>query len=505
MSKSLTVGTPWKVILIFAAPILIGNVVQQLYQVIDAIVVGRTLGVDALAAVGATGAIFFLVIGFAMGLTTGFAIPTAQAFGGEDHEGVRRSVAAGTILTGLAGLILTLLGVFGSRAFLILLRTPDSLLDMATTFAAVAFSGTAAIMFFNYLSAILRARGDSVTPLVFLVISSLVNIVLVILFVRHLHWGIGGAAGATVAAQALSVLLCVIYIGRSVPGLKISKQHLLDCRDDLMPHLRLGLPMGFQTSIIAIGALVVQVRLNTLGPDSIAAFTTAIRVDNMAVAFLASLGLAASTFVAQNFGAERFDRIRTGIRQSLFIGFAAAVTLAFLLITFGTVFVRAFVGTGNDNVVSLAHTFLVVNGVFYVVLSVLFVTRGGLQGLGRMAIPTISGVLELLLRALAAIFLGELFGFMGVAWANPLAWIGATILLVPSWYRAQRELLARSELSKLLARSELSKEALPHAGEADLDAAEKTPFEGRPEVLPGATSEEAEFVDPEKPCCDQVL
>lgn len=441
MSKSLTQGSPWKVILTFAIPLLIGNVVQQMYQVVDAIVVGRHLGVDALAAVGTTGGLMFLLMGLAWGMTTGFAIPTAQAFGAEDEDGVRRSVAAGTLLTALTSILITGFGVFGARSLLKLLQTPTSLLEGGTTFATIMFAGSSAVLFFNYFSAILRSRGDSRTPLVFLIISSGINIALVILFVQHLELGVGGAAGATVVSQLLSVILCLAYIRKAVPSLKATRQDFLTCGGDIMAHLRLGLPMGFQTSIIAIGALAVQVRLNTLGPDAVAAYTAATRVDGLAVAFLASLGLAGSTFVAQNYGARLYERIRVGVNQALAMGVGAALVLALLLITGGTVFIRAFVGEGNDDVVTMAHQFLVVNGAFYFVLAILFVSRGALQGVGRMMVPTASGMLELGMRVGAAVVLGGALGFTGIVWANPLAWMGATVMLIPAWLKARKRLL----------------------------------------------------------------
>ena len=207
MSKNLTIGTPWKVITVFAIPLLIGNVVQQMYQVVDAMVVGRHLGVNALAAVGTTGAMMFLLLGFAWGMTNGLAIPTAQAYGAGDTEAVRRSVAAGVILTALVAIVITTVGVVFARQILVLLKTPEELLAGATTFSTISFAGAGTTMFFNYLSAIIRARGDSRTPLVFLVIASTINIGLVILFVQVLEWGIGGAAAATVGAQLISVIL----------------------------------------------------------------------------------------------------------------------------------------------------------------------------------------------------------------------------------------------------------------------------------------------------------
>lgn len=460
MSKTLTEGTPWRVILVFGTPLLIGNIVQQLYQVVDAMVVGRNLGVNALAAVGTTGAIMFLLIGFAMGLTTGFAIPTAQAHGARDDRAVRSSVAAGTILTALSALVITVIGVLGARPLLQLMQTPAILLDEATTFAVVSLSGAVAIMFFNYLSAILRARGDSTTPLIFLLIASVANMGLVIWFVRYLHLGVGGAALATVVAQLFSVLLTAIYIGKKVPVLKIGLADLRAAGPDLRPLLRLGLPMGFQASIIAIGALAVQIRLNTLGPQAVAAYTTALRVDGLAVAFLMALGLATSTYVAQNYGAKKYDRLKTGVRQSQIMGVIASLVLAAILITFGPNLIRLFVGDSSDQVVTMGHQLLIVTGSFYIMLANLLVTRGALQGIGRMMAPTMSGFVELGIRIVSAVFLGGIFGYAGIIWSGPLAWLGAAALLVPSWIKARERLGARSDKQKAEA-NETSEPGVP--------------------------------------------
>lgn len=438
MSKALTVGTPWRVIVLFAIPLLIGNVVQQLYQVADAWVVGRHLGVDALAAVGTTGALLFLLIGFAWGMTTGFAIPTAQAFGASDERGVRESVAAGTILTAGVSLLISVAAPLMARPVLELLRTPPELLDDAVLFAAVSFAGASTTMFFNYLAAIIRAMGDSRTPLFFLAASCLANIGLVVLFVQTLGLGLAGAAIATILAQAIAVVLCLIYVHVSIPLLHVRREDWRRGMDGLARHLRIGLPMGFQASIIAIGTLVVQLRLNLLGSQAVAAYTTATRVDGLAVAFLASLGLAVSTFVAQNYGAGHFDRIRTGVRQGTEISIALGIVLAILLIAIGNTVVRSFVGPGEEVVVAMAHEYLVANGLLYFLLGILFVTRGALQGSGNTLLPLFSGILELLFRVAVAIYLGQVFGFSGVIWGNPLAWVGACILLIPAWVMAQR-------------------------------------------------------------------
>ena len=440
MATSLTTGRPWRVILSFSIPLLLGNVVQQMYQFADAVVVGRHLGVESLAAVGATGSLLFLLIGFAWGLTSGFAIPIAQAFGAGDGAAVRRSVATGVILTGITSVVLTIVAPLIAAPVLSLLQTPAELMPEATIFTQISFIGASATMFFNYLSAIIRAIGDSRTPLIFLTVSCALNVGLVVLMVGPLEWGVGGAALATVVAQAVSVALCLEFVRRRLPMLHLRRADWRVTRNDFTEHLRLGLPMGFQASIIAIGTLVVQVALNTLGSDAVAAYTTASRVDGLAVAFLSSLGLASSMYAAQNLGGRRPDRIRRGVIEGTWMAIAAGLALGALIIAFGTPMVRLFVGEGSDEVVRLAHLMLIINGCGYWALGVLFVLRGALQGLGHTLIPTVTGVVELVMRVGAALVLGAMIGFEGVALSNPLAWLGAIALLVPAYVRAHRDL-----------------------------------------------------------------
>lgn len=450
MPTALTTGRPWRVIALFSVPLLIGNVVQQLYHVIDAIVVGRQLGVEALAAVGATGSMLFLLLGFAWGLTSGFAIPTAQAFGARDLVAVRRSVAAGTILTGVCTVVLTVGAPLISAPLLVLLQTPPELMDDAVIFAQISFLGAGAMMFFNYLSAIIRAIGDSRTPLLFLSLACGLNVGLVVLMVGPLGWGVAGAALATVVSQATSVLLCLAFVRRRMPVLHVRREDWRVSRAELAEHLRLGLPMGLQASIIAIGTLAVQVALNTLGADAVAAYTAAARVDMLALTLLQSLGLAVSMFVAQNFGGGRPDRIRRGVKQALCMAVAASVVIGLLLIIFGAALVRLFVGDGEGEVVGLAAQMLAINGATYWILGILFVLRGALQGLGHALTPTVTGVIELAMRMGSAIVLGGLFGFVGVAAGNPLAWLGAVVVLVPAYIHAHRR-LGRAPVTPLVA------------------------------------------------------
>lgn len=482
MSKDLTIGSPWRVIATFAVPLLLGNVVQQLYHFADAVVVGRVLGVDSLAAVGATGSLLFLLIGFAWGTTSGFAIPTAHAFGAGDHAAVRRSVATGALLTGVITAALTLAAPLLAEPALRLLRTPEELLPQATTFAVVSFLGAGSTMFFNFLSSVIRAIGDSRTPLVFLTVSCVLNIALVVGLVGGLGTGVGGAALATVASQGVAVALCLLYVWRRVPVLHVHRADWRVSRADVSRHLHLGLPMGFQASIIAIGALAVQVRLNRLGPEAVAAYTTAARVDLLAVTLLASLALAMSMFVAQNLGGGRPDRIRAGVVQGVWMAVGASVVLGAVLVAGGSHLVELFVGAGEQRVVDLASYLLLVNGLLYVILGVLMVLRGALQGLGHTVVPTVTGLVELVMRVGAAVVLGAVYGFQGVVWGNPLAWVGAVAILVPAYVRAHRRLAHEpvAPLARVAATPEPVALEGPSDGSLVVDAVVPQPRTGEP-------------------------
>ncbi|KQR47445.1 MATE family efflux transporter [Microbacterium sp. Leaf161] len=453
MPRSLLVGTPWKGILAFATPLLLGNLFQQAYHFVDAIVVGRLLGVSALAAVGATSSLVFLLIGFAWGAASGFAIPAAQAFGSGDQARLRRSVAAGVSLTLFTSLVITILGPLVTKPALVLLQTPQSLLNDATTFAQITFLGGSLIMGSSYLAALVRAIGDSRTPLIFLALSSVINIALVFIAVGGIGLGIAGAALATIVSQGISVVLCLIYIRRRVPALQVGVADFRGVGASLWEHARLGLPMGFQSSIIAIGLLTVQVAVNGLGADAVAAYTAAGRVDGVAVAFLSSLGMATSVFAAQNLGAGRSERLHKGVAQSVVIAGAAAVVLGSVLVVGGAAIVSLFTGEGAEDVIRMAWIVLVVNGASYPVLAVLFIFRYTLQGLGQPLMPTLSGLAEVAARVIAAITLGSLMGYVGVALTSPIAWAAAVTLLIPAVLRARRNLRESSSEASTFARS----------------------------------------------------
>jgi putative MATE family efflux protein len=443
MTKNLTVGRPVRLIVLFTLPLLVGNLFQQLYSVTDAMVVGRLLGVDALAAVGASGSLQFLLLGFAMGASAGLGIPVAKAFGAGDLVAMRRSVAAGIIVSAAITVGIVLAGTLGSHYLLTLMGTPPELMDGASTFLRVLFSGAAATVAFNFLSAIIRALGDSRTPLLFLVVACLLNAALVVVFVAVLHLGVGGAAAATVTAQAVSVVLCLVLIQRRMPMLKLTRADWRLPQGLLPKNAWLAVTMGFQMSVIAIGAAVLQYGINQLGADAVAAFTAAMRVDQAAVAPLASIGVAMSTYVAQNRGAGQWYRIRVGIFRTGLLAMGLAVVLGGLILVFGTSLARLFFSDGNDEVVAMAHRYLVINGALYAVLAVLFLLRNSMQGLGATTVPTIAGIAELVARAAVGLFLIDRIGFLGACVAAPLAWVAALIPLAVAWYFERRKLIER--------------------------------------------------------------
>jgi len=440
MTKTLTTGSPVRLIVAFTLPLLVGNLFQQLYAVTDAMVVGRLLGVDALAAVGASGSLQFLLIGFAMGASAGLGIPVARAFGAGDLPAMRRSVAAGVIVAAAITVGIVVVGTLGSHFLLTLMGTPPELMDGATTFLRVLFSGAAATVAFNFLSAIIRALGDSRTPLIFLVVACLLNAALVLLFVAVFHFGVAGAAAATVTAQAVSVVLCLILIRRRMPILRLSRADWRLPRGLVRVNGGLGVTMGFQMSVIAIGAAVLQYGINQLGADAVAAFTAAMRVDQAAVAPLASIGVAMSTYVAQNRGAGQWHRIRVGVYRMNLITMGLGAALGGLVYVFGTNLAQLFFSDGNDGVVAMTHRYLIINGGLYWVLSILFLLRNSIQGLGATTVPTIAGIAELVARASVGLFLIDRIGFLGACVAAPLAWVAALVPLAAAWFYERRKL-----------------------------------------------------------------
>ena len=446
MIKNLTVGPPARLILTFTLPLLIGNLFQQLYSLTDALVVGRLLGVDALASVGATSSLVFLLIGFTWGSSAGLAIPVARAFGAGNMVQMRRAVVAGVYVSAGVVVFISLAGGLNAHRLLMLMNTPSELLSNSTGFLLVTFFGSATTVAFNFLSAIIRALGDSRTPLIFLVIACCLNAGLVVFYVGGLHLGVPGAALATVTAQLVSVVLCLIFVGVKMPALHIPAHEWRVQPAEVLEPAKMGLAMGFQSSIIALGTMIVQYAVNGLGAGAVAAFTAASRVDQVANAPLNSFGIALSTYAAQNRGAAQWRRIRTGVNRISLVAVAVALGLGSINIFFGYDIVSLFVGPGEGVVVGMAHQYLIVQGCSYVLLGLLFVLRGSLQGLGRAGVPTMAGVMELVFRAIAGLILVAHFGFIGVCFASPLAWVGSLATLSIAWISMRRWLIRQERV-----------------------------------------------------------
>lgn len=434
VTRNLTKGSPAKLILLFTIPLLIGNIFQQFYSIADTFIVGRTIGVNALAAVGCTGSIMFLILGFAQGLTAGLSIITAQKFGANDKKGVKESYVAGIVISIIVTIILTIISTLSARTILELMNTPLEIIDDAYRFVFVIFLGIITSMFFNFYSNIIRALGDSKTPLIYLIAACILNVILEFAFILIFKMGVTGAAIATVIAQGVSALLCLWHIKRSLPILRLKKSDLKISKEVILEHLRISLPMGFQASIIAIGAIILQFALNGLGATSVAAYTAAQKIDSIAIQPMMSFGITMATYTAQNYGAKKIQRIKDGVRQCAFISVTFSIVVGFINIFAGHFLTGIFVGYDQQEVISLSQIYLTSNGIFYFLLSLLFIYRYTLQGLGQSFIPTVAGIMELIMRSFAAIILSKPFGFLGVCLSNPLAWLGACIPLIFAYY-----------------------------------------------------------------------
>ena len=434
MTKDLTVGKPFKSILFFTLPIFIGNVFQQLYSMIDAVIVGQTISDEALAGVGATGAISFLIIGFVQGLTAGFAVKTSQLYGAQDEEGIRRSIASSIALSAVLTVALTFVSVFTTMPLLRLMQTPEDIIGFSYDYIVTIYWGLAASVFYNLASSVLRALGDSKTPLVFLIVAALLNIGFDFLFILGFGTGVEGAGWATVLSQALSAIGCFVYMFVRFPVCRVKAKHFLNKPLFYLQHLAIGVPMALQYSITAIGMMVQQTALNKLGTQVVTAYTAASKVDNLAQQSMSALGTAVATYCGQNYGAGKFHRIRKGVTESMIMGAACAVASLVFVVACVKPLTMLFVKDASEEIISLSKEFLLWQGVFYVALAAIFVYRNALQGIGRSALTMLAGATELLMRSLAAIFLAKWFGFTGICFSSPSAWVGADVFLLIAYF-----------------------------------------------------------------------
>lgn len=427
--KDMTKGEPFKLILWFSIPLLLGNIFQQLYSMVDTIIVGKILGTQALAAVGTTGPLNFLVLGFASGITSGFAVLVAQRFGAGDERGMKKAVAAAAKLAVGFTVVLTLASTIGTKALLHMINTPEDIFQGAYEYIVVIFGGMFTMMLYNSLACILRALGDSKTPLYFLIISSVLNIILDLTFIINFHMGVAGAAWATVVSQGVSGVLCFIYMMKKYPVMHLKKEDFKAEGWMYKKHLFIGLPMAFQFSITAIGTVILQGALNLFGSTTIAAYTAACKVEQLVTQPAGTFGVTMANYSGQNLGADRVDRIKEGVTKCTILTLFFAVLASLILFVFGEPLTRLFIDGNQPEVVETSMVYLRICAVFFPFLNMIFVYRNMLQGVGKSFMPLMAGVFELIARAVVSFTLPGIIGFTGICLAGPIAWVAAAVPL----------------------------------------------------------------------------
>lgn len=438
MEKDMTTGSPGKIIFNFTMPIFVGNIFQQFYNMADTVIVGKFVGNAALAAVGACGTLAFLIIGFLQGVTAGFTVVTAQHYGAGNMKAMRKSVASGAVLTLIVSLILTVLSMVSMSKVLHLMNTPSDMYGEAYGYIMVLCGGIIAQALYNYLASVLRALGDSKRPLYFLVIAALLNIVLDLVFIIVFRLGAAGAAYATVIAQGISGILCLIYIAKLVPTLHLHKEDWEMDRSLIGWQLKIGLPMAFQYSITAIGTIVVQSCLNILGSTAAAGFAAASKIEQVFTQAYVALGTTMATYCAQNMGAGKYTRIRKGFRSATLIGFIYAIVTGAIIFFGGKYMTIFFVSENLDQIMSYVDIYLRCVSVSFLPLVIVNLYRNGIQGMGYGLLPMTAGIAELVGRSGAALIASHFGSYMGICLASPAAWVLAGTLLIVMYFKIMK-------------------------------------------------------------------
>lgn len=429
--KSMTKGKPLRLILGFAMPILLGNLLQQLYNVADASIVGKFLGSEALAAVGATSSVQFLILGFCIGSCSGFCVPIAQKFGARDYSSMRRLVFNSAFLTAVIAAVFTAACAVLTPQILQVLNTPVNIWDDTYIYILIIFLGIPFTLLYNLTAGILRSLGDSRTPFIVLAFSTIANIVLDIFCIAVLHWGCAGAAIATIASQAISGLLCLLVIVGKYPILRPESGETRISRSLCGTLLAMGIPMGLQFSITAIGSMVMQSANNALGSMYATAFTAAARIKMFAMCPFDAIASAVATFCSQNYGAGNADRVVTGYRVGSIAAVIYGVLSGIVLVVFGRTACLIFLSAGETEILDAAALYLQAIGYLFWTLGLLNVNRITVQGLGYSGKAVFSGVMEMVARTATALFIVPRLGFIGIAISDPAAWIAADLYIIP--------------------------------------------------------------------------
>uniref|UniRef100_UPI004027D53C MATE family efflux transporter n=1 Tax=Gemmiger formicilis TaxID=745368 RepID=UPI004027D53C len=440
MTKDLTSGSPLKVILLFSLPLVLGNLFQQFYALADTIIVGRFCGVSALASVGATGSVNYLILGFVIGVCNGFAIPIAQLFGARDYSDLRRHVANAAWLCIAGSVVLTISTVALTRPMMQLMQTPDDIIDGAVIYIGWIFAGIPFIFLYNMVAAIMRALGDSKTPLYFLILTSALNIGLDLLFIIPFQMGVLGAALATDISQVISGVLSFIYLSRKFDVLKMQKSDFAYSKKACARLLGIGIPMGLQCSITAIGSVVLQGAVNGLGSDIVAAQTAGGKAAQFLSVPLESIGTAMTTYASQNMGAHDLNRVNKGVNTALGIGCVYSVASFLILRVLDKALIGLFLESSQTEIMANAQSFIFWNSVFYIPLAVLIIYRYTIQGLGYSSLAMFAGVAEMIARAMVGFLFVPLWGYFAACIANPVAWFFACFFLIPAYIVVFRKL-----------------------------------------------------------------
>ena len=441
MTNDMTKGSPLKIFVLFSIPLLIGNIFQQLYSMVDTIIVGRFVGVEALAAVGSTGSMFFLVNGMIMGLTSGFSILVSQKFGAKDEDGVKKAVASNIKLTAILTIIITAIALILKNPLLLMMNTPDNILNDANTYITIIFAGIFTQTAYNMAAGILRALGDSKTPLYFLIISSILNIVLDLVFIINFKMGVAGAAYATNIAQGVSALLCLAFSYKKFEVLRLKKEDFNVEKDYYKTHLKIAIPMGLQFSVTAVGTIIVQSAVNVFGSNVIASYTASSKILQLVMQPLMSYGVAIATYAGQNLGAKRYDRIVSGMKVMNYITLVTSLIAAAILVFFAKYFVMIFIENPTDEIIGYTQQVLNYSAVFMIFLGGIFIYRNVLQGMGESFVPMMAGVYELVARSLVVFILPKYIGFAGICLSDPIAWIAASLPLMFSYYKKIKKII----------------------------------------------------------------
>lgn len=430
MIQNLTKGSPAKLILMFCLPLLIGNLFQQLYSITDILIVGRLLGVKALAAVGATAPIFFVFLILAFGFTGGLTVVTAQRFGAGDYDGMRRSMTHAVGASFVLCVLMTTFLIFFLRPVLHIMNVPSEIEDDAYLFMSILSGGLVMLVFYNLLAGFMRAMGDSKTPLCFLIFSTLLNIVFNFVLIYFFALGVKGSAIGTVSAATVAFVLCVFYMYRKFDIMRLKKEDWRFDKNMLIEQLKIAFPMSVQFSVLSLSMMVIQSVCNSFGSEVIAAFAAALRIEQVATQPLLAIGMTMATYSAQNFGAKKISRIRQGVRFTAFVSFCVAVVMSLLVRYVGRDMISVFLNEKNAFIIETGKTYLGISTLFYFFLGLVFIFRNTLQGMGKTLLPLISSLTELFLRSFVSLYLAGKLGYRGIFYASPAAWVGACLVVI---------------------------------------------------------------------------